>query len=157
VPHPPSSRLPLVVAVGAAPALASEGPVGPAPLPTGTAPVVIPPLPTHTAPGQLGSRPRLSHVRVVPRRLRHGRRAKLRLTLSGPGQLSVTIRRMSRPGRGRFATGRRTVVGGKVSLRLPRRAHGKRLAAGRYRISIRVTDAQGLRSRTVRRTLVVLR
>jgi hypothetical protein len=142
--------------LGAAPAPASEGPVAPPPLPTGTTPVVIPPLPTHVT-GQLRSRPRILRARLVPRRLPHGRRATLRLTVSSAGRLRVVMRRMSRPGRGRFATVHRTVVGGKLAIRLPRRHHGKRLAAGRHRISIRATDAQGLRSRTVRRTLVVLR
>jgi hypothetical protein len=93
---------------------------------------------------------------LVPRRLRHGRRARLRLTLSASGRVVVTIRRMTRPGRGRVARLNVVVPGRKVTLRLPRRAHGKALAAGRSRVSVAVTSTAGTRSRTVRRTLVVL-
>ena len=42
---------------------------------------------------------------------------------------------------------------GKVSIRLPRGAHGHALAAGRYRLSVVAVDATGNRSATVRRTL----
>ena len=40
-------------------------------------------------------------------------------------------------------------------LPLPRKAHGKSLALGRYRVTIVMTDAQGGRSRTVRRSFTV--
>ena len=66
---------------------------------------------------------------------------------------------MSDPGsyRGRSLVGVRTITAsvpaGKVSIRLPRRAHGRALVAGRYRVSIVAVDATGNRSATVRRTL----
>jgi hypothetical protein len=87
--------------------------------------------------------------------VRAGKRSKLRLLLSSPGTVRVVIRRMSKPHRGRVATLKKTASGTSLSIRLPKRAHGRRLAHGRYRISIVMTDGQGGRSRILRRTLVV--
>jgi hypothetical protein len=160
VPHPVSHLSIALVAgtlaalAGAAPALSSEGPPAAPPLPTGATPVVIPPLPAPAA--HRHRRPAIRHARLVPRRVRHGRRATLRLTLSAPGRVRVTLRRMSRPHRGRVAAKTVTAFDRRLSIRLPRRAHGRTLAPGRYRISVVTTDAVGSRSRTVRRTLVVL-
>jgi hypothetical protein len=99
----------------------------------------------------------IRRARLTPRRVHTGRRATLRVSLSAPGRLRITITRMSRPGRGRVAKVASKASGTAFALRLPRRAHGRRLAAGRYRVSIVAVDAQGSRSRTLRRTLVVLR
>jgi hypothetical protein len=92
----------------------------------------------------------------VPRRLRHGRRASLRLSLSAPGRVVVVIKRVSRPGRGRIARLAVVARGRNLAIRLPRRAHGRVLAAGRYQLSIVAQDAAGAKSRTLHRTLVVL-
>jgi hypothetical protein len=143
--------------LGAAPALSSEGPTGPPPLPTGVTPVVIPPLPIQAIPGHVHRRPKVRSARLVPRRVRARRRATLRLSLSAPGRVRVVMRRMSKPHRGRFTSLSATASGQSLAIRLPRRAHGRTLAPGRYRVSIVVADAQGSKSRTVRRTLVVLR
>src|SRR3954447_15826785 len=139
---------------GAAPALASEGPPTQPSLPTGTSPVVIPPLPAPAV--HRHHRPVIRRARLVPHRLRHGRRATLRVTLSAPGRVHITIKRISRPHRGRFATKTVTASARRLSIRLPRRAHGRKLAAGRYQISVWTADATGSRSRTLHRTLVVL-
>jgi hypothetical protein len=142
--------------VGAAPALSSEGPpTGVPPLPTGATPVVIPPLPIQGTPGHLTARPSIRRARLVPRRVRTGKRSTLRLSLSAPGTVRVVMRRMSKPHRGRVATLHKTASGTKLTIRLPKRAHGRKLARGRYRISIMMADAQGGRSRTVRRMLVI--
>jgi hypothetical protein len=156
-PHP--SRLPVALAaaaatalLGAAPALASEGPaVTPAPLP-GLAPAGIPALVPAMA-----ARPVLSHTRLEPRRVRRGKRAVLRLSVSAPGKLTIVISRMTRPGRGRVTKLSVPVSGLSASVRLPKRAHGKLLAVGRYRVSVQAADAQGRLSRTVRRSLRVIR
>ena len=163
MPHPPHFRVPAalgaaVVAalLGAAPALSSEGPpAGVPPLPTGATPIVIPPLPIQGTPGHLKKRPSIRRARLVPRRVRAGRRSTLRLALSAPGTVRVVMRRMSRPHIGRVAMLHKTASGTSLAIRLPKRAHGRKLAPGRYRISVLMADGQGGRSRTVRRMLVI--
>jgi hypothetical protein len=141
--------------LGAAPALSSEGPpTGVPPLPTGATPIVIPPLPIQGT-GHLTARPSIRRARLVPRRVRAGRRSTLRLSLSAPGIVRVVMRRMSRPHIGRVALLHKTASATSLAIRLPKRAHGRKLARGRYRISIMMADGQGGRSRTVRRMLVI--
>jgi hypothetical protein len=145
--------------LGAAPAVASEGPAGPPPLPTGATPVVIPPLPLPpgAAPPQLRLGPVIRRARVVPKRVRRGHRARLRISLSAPARLRVVIRRLSRPHRGRVATLRVPAGGRRLTLRVAGRSHARRLRPGRYRVSIVAVDALGHRSLTVKRRFVVLR
>ena len=157
------SPVPVVIAAGAAallagsaPAGASEGPVGSPPLPSGVAPVTIPPVPGPVVNGTHRKRLAIRRAKIVPRRLRAGRRASLRLSLSGPGRVRLVITRRSRPHRGRIAVRRVSATGRKLVIRLPRGVHGHRLAAGRYRVAVTVVDADGTRSRTVRRSFVVL-
>jgi hypothetical protein len=154
-------RLPVALAAGAvaalaaaAPAMASEDPTSNVPPPPwALAPVTaLPvPLPHAVAP----SRPVIRRARIVPHRIRAGRRATLRLSLSTPGRLVIAITRVSRPNRGAVATRRVAVAGGTVALRLPKRFHGRKLAAGRYRVTVVAVSASGTRSRPVRRSLVV--
>jgi len=142
-----------VSALAAAPALASEPnvPAGPPP----PAVLVLPrlaPLPGFTGPA---TRPTLRHVRVVPRHIRRGQRARLRLILSAPAHVRIRIQR--RTG-GRWVRVRNLSVdalAGKVSIRLPRRVHGHALLRGRYRVSVVAIDGAGHRSSTVRRALRV--
>src|SRR4051812_49793358 len=100
------SRLPAALAlgavaavIGAAPALASEGPAGPPGtpgLPGAVGPVAIPPLPLPgvTLPARL-HRPVIRHARIVPRHPRRGARVRIRMRLSEPGRVRVVIRRRS--------------------------------------------------------------
>ena len=157
----------LVVAAGAAAALAvtapagaSEGPVAPAPPQWGlVAPTFSPgaSAPAGLTPSKAGvhRRPSIKSAKVVPHRIRKGRRATLKLSLPQAGKVKYTITRMSAPHRGRKFTGTVTVQSGKVSIRLPRGVKGRALASGRYRVSVVAADAQGSRSRTVSRSLIV--
>jgi hypothetical protein len=142
----------------AAPAGASEGqPAPPPPPPWDMTPPAVQPGPV-AAPAPRAAarrRPLIRGARVVPHRVRSGRRATLRMSLSGAGRVRVTITRMSRPHRGRVAVLRRAAHSGRLTMRLPRAAHGRPLARGRYRVAIVVVDAHRGRSRTVRRSFVV--
>jgi hypothetical protein len=143
--------------ISAAPALASEGPAGPAPpgpppLPAALSPVNFAPMPA--TPVRKRARPAVRRAKLVSRRVRRGRHARLRLTLSVPGKVRITL---ERSGRGRSVS--MTVAAGatKLSVRLPARSHGRALPAGRYRVTITVIDAEGNRSRPVHRSLVIRR
>jgi hypothetical protein len=160
--HSPIRRLPALLVmsaaaatISAAPALASEGPPGPpppggAPLPAALSPVNFAPMPA--GPGHK-SRPKIRRAKLTPRRLRRGRHARLRLVLSAPGRVRIILR--GRRGRGAALT--IATSGTRLTVRLPARSHGRALPAGRYRVTITVIDAQGSRSRPVRRSLVIRR
>ena len=139
----------------AAPAGATEGTAAP-PIPPWNimAPSFTSPPPAPATPAS-PSRPAIRGARIVPRRIREGKRAELRLSLAQSGRVQYTITRRSRPGRGRVTTRRISVPAGKVSIRLPRGVKGHALATGRYRVSVVVTDGLGNRSRAVRRSFVV--
>ena len=144
----------------AAPAGATEGPTAAPPPPWNlTAPGFGPgaSAPAISAPSKSTAhrRPSIRSARVVPHRIRKGRRATLRLSLPQAGKVSYTITRMSAPRRGRKFTGTVTARSGKVSIRLPRGVKGRALASGRYRVSAVVVDSLGGRSRTVSRSLIV--
>jgi hypothetical protein len=167
--HSPIRRLPALLVmsaaaatISAAPALASEGPAGPpppggAPLPAALSPVNFAPLPA--GPGHAGrrSRPAIRRAKLAPRRIRRGRHARLRLVLSAPGRVRITLRRRVRGHRVRGAAMTVAAGGTRLTVRLPPRSHGRALPAGRYRVTITVIDAQGSRSRPVRRSLVIRR
>jgi hypothetical protein len=134
----------------AASALATEGPPTAAPaLPNPVQPVVIPPA---GQPPAQPARPRVVAVRVTPRRVVRGHRARLRVLLGGPGRVRVTLDRRVRGHSHRVL--RRIVAAplGASIIRLP--AH---LRVGRYRVTVVALDAHGRRSRAVRRTLTVAR
>jgi hypothetical protein len=158
-PRPP--RALLLTAAGvtaalalAAPAGATEGPAAAPPIPPWnlSAPTFGSPAPTTTA---LAGRPAIRSAKIVPRHIRKGKRARLRLLLPQAGRVQYTITRRSRPGRGRMTTRRVSVPAGKVSIRLPRGVKGHALKPGRYRVSVLVVDGTGNRSRTIRRSFVV--
>lgn len=143
----------------AAPAGATEGPTGPPPPPWVLTPPTFQPAPTPppAMPGTVvKARTAIRSARIVPRRVRRGKRATLRLSLSGAGRVQIVIKRLSRPHRGRLAVKRVSAgAAGTVAIRLPGRVHGRSLAAGRYRVSIVVVSSDGSRSRTVRRSFRV--
>ena len=84
----------------AAPAGASEGPAKPPPPWAMTPPVFQQPGAGAAPSASAHARPRIRSARIVPRRVRRGHRATLRLTLSRAGRVRVTITRVSRPHRG---------------------------------------------------------
>jgi hypothetical protein len=151
------SRLSVVLAAGLAAALAAAAPAGA----TEGQPSAPPPSWGVTPPAfqfpiqAVRTRALIRGARVVPRRVMRGRRAMLRMTLSRPAQVRITISRRSRPHRGRVTVRRVSVPAGRVAIRLPRKVHGHALAAGRYRVSMLAVDAQGVSSRTMRRSFVV--
>jgi hypothetical protein len=153
-------RLPAVLvasvaasALAASPALATEGPTAP---PPASFPNLAPPtfaLPGAATPATSASI--IRKARIVPRRVRRGRRATLRVSLTTPSRLRVVMARRSG---GRYVRVRTIAVparGRAVSLRLPARKNGHRLRAGRYRVSVTSVDALGKRSQPVRVTLTV--
>jgi hypothetical protein len=141
-------------ALAATPALATEpgqpaGPAGPPP----PAALVLPNIAPLPSSPRHAARPSLRRVRVVPRRIRSGSRARVQLTLSSPARLRIRLQRRHGRKLVRVRTITATAPAGKVSIRLPRRVHGHVLAAGRYRVSVVAVDATGNRSATVRRSL----
>ena len=167
--HSLPHRLTLAVAAGAAasvlvaaPAVATEGPTAPPPaptLPTG----IAPPTFQQGIPSALQAPKRTKAVRVVqrvrvsPRRVRRGQRARLRISLATPTRLQIVLSRTK--GRKRVRTLSITVParGKTLSLRLPKRAHGHLLRADSYRIAVRAIDASGTKSAPVRTAMVVRR
>jgi len=150
------TRLAVAAAAGlaltATPAVATEGTSGPQ-LPNALAPVTIPPA---SAPGgpkarSRAARPRVTGARVTPRRVSQGRRSRLRLRLAASARVRVVIERTSRGRHVRVSARTVAAAGSTLSLRLP--AH---LRAGRYRVTAVAIDAQGTRSRVVRRSLTVV-
>ncbi len=140
----------------AAPAVASEGPAGPAPprpLPPALSPPNFAPMPV--APKR--SRPAIRRAKLAPRRVRRGRHARLRLSLSAPARVRITLERSVRGRRVRAATMTIAAKGKSLNVRLPSRSRGKALPAGRYRVTIMAIDNQGTRSRPVRRLLIIRR
>jgi hypothetical protein len=93
--------------------------------------------------------PRLSRVRLSRTRLHAGRRAVLRLRLSEPARLTVSVNRVRRRRRG---TLHRTLGAGTAKIPFSVR----RLAVGRHRLTLVARDAAGNASRpvTVRFTIV---
>ena len=164
--RPPHPALVAIAGVAAAlavttPAGATEGPAAPPPPPWNlTAPSFAPGVAapgSFSAPSKAAShrRPAIRGARVVPHRIRKGKRASLRLSLPQAGKVRYTITRTSAPHRGRKITGIVSVKAGKISIRLPRGANGRALAPGRYRVSVVAVDEQGSRSRSVARSLIV--
>ena len=132
--------------MGAASAAATEGPAG-APLPNTLSPVTIP----NTAPAPALSRtvhPRVLKATVSPKRLRHGKRGKLKLSLAGSKSVRVVIDRRHGKKYRRARTITASPVGASVSLKL------RSLAAGHYRVTVVSTGDDGAKSRPVRRMLI---
>jgi len=146
-------------ALGAAPALATEGPAAPPPgpsLPSGVAPPVFAPAPAQLAPTARNRAPRLiRRARLVHRRVKQGRRARLRVSLTTPSRLKVVVTR--RATRHRIRTISVPVRGNVVALRLPARNGGHDLRPGRYRVRVVAFDAFGGRTRPEKLSMIVHR
>jgi hypothetical protein len=167
--HSLHKRLPALLIAGAAastlaaaPALATEGPHAPppaaAPLPAAVTPLTFAPLPSSSSPVvRRKSAPLIRRARLIPRRVRRGRRPLLRVALVTPNRLRVVISRSRRAGGGRVRLARLRVParGRTIARRLPVRARGHLLRPGRYRVRVVAIDAQGMRSFPVRLRLVV--
>ncbi len=135
--------------IGAAPAAATEGPAGP-PLPNTLAPVSIPnTLPAPTL--RKARHPRVLKVTLSPKRIRHGKRGKLRLSLADSKSVRVVIERRIGKKYRRARTITASPVSDSVSLKL------RSLPAGRYRVTVVSTGDDGARSRPVRRMLISTR
>jgi len=134
--------------MGAAPALATEGPAGP-PLPNTLTPVTIPR--TLPAPLTRSLHPRVLKVTLSPRRLRHGKQGRLRLSLADSKSVRVVIERRV----GKKYRHARTITASPVtdSMSLKLRS----LPAGRYRVTVISTGDGGAKSAPVRRSLISTR
>jgi hypothetical protein len=154
MPHRSRAFLALLAVGGltaAAPAFATEGPPGGGqPLPDTLQPVGIPP--TGQPPTRRVKRPRVLAVRVTPRRVVRGHRARLQVALAGSGRVRVTIARSVRSRRHTVSS---RTVSAPSSARVLRSPAG--LRPGRYRVTVVAFDAEGRRSRAVHRTLLVVR
>ena len=93
---------------------------------------------------------RIDRVHLTRAKLRRGRTTTLRIDLSEPASVVVIVRR---PGGARLKT--YTLDGQAGVNRL--RGIGRRLRAGRYRIEVRATAADGRRAATRRVTLRIVR
>jgi hypothetical protein len=147
--------------VAAAPALATEGPPPPPggggggqPLPDTLQPVTIPqqlgPSVWPAPRTKRAKRPRVTRFSMT-RRIRVHRHPHLRLGVATPGSVRVVIERRGSGKAKRVWS--RTVAARRTSLAVHLPA---RLRAGRYRVTVVSVDAQGQRSRPVRRALVVV-
>jgi hypothetical protein len=130
--------------IAAAPAAATEGPSGP-PLPNTLAPVTIP----NTVPPTLrrALHPRVLRV-TLTKRMRHGKRGRLKLSLADSKSVKVVIERRVGKRYRHARTITASPVGDSVSLKL------RSLPAGRYRVTVTSTGDDGARSRPVRRQLI---
>jgi hypothetical protein len=149
-------------ALAAAPALATEGPAAPPPAPTLPSGIAPPSMgPAVPAPLQAPQQSKASRVvqrlRVSPRRVRRGQRARVRISLATPSRLQIVLSRTRGHKRVRPASITLPARGRTVSLRLPKRAHGHLLRADRYRIAVRAIDASGTKSAPVRTSMRVRR
>jgi hypothetical protein len=134
--------------MGAAPALATEGPAGP-PLPNTLTPVTIPS--TMPAPLARSLHPRVVKVTLSPRRLRHGKQGRLRLSLADSKSVKVVIERRV----GKKYRHARTITASPVSTSLSLKLRS--LPAGRYRVTVVSTGDNGAKSAPVRRMLISTR
>jgi hypothetical protein len=151
-----------LAALGAAPALATEGPPVPPPvggLPSPLTPVILPggfhPGPLGGALPHAGAHRVIARAQLVPRRVRRGQRPRLVVRLGAPTRLKVIVTRVATHHRVKVL--RVPARGTSVSVRLPARAGGRLMRPGRYRVRIIAIDASGRRTASVLRTLVVRR
>jgi hypothetical protein len=149
------------LALAAAPAGATEGPPGVGqPLPDTLQPVTIPqtPNPQALGPGagstpiraKRAKRPRITNVRMTRRVHRHGH-PHLSMRLATQGTVRLVIQRVGGKKTKRVWSRTVTVRRTSLSVHLP-----GALRSGHYRVTVVALDAEGQRSRPVKRTLVVL-
>jgi hypothetical protein len=112
-------------------------------------------LPAPSAGLPARSRRVIRNARLVHKRIKRGRRAILRVSLTTPSRVRIVLTRSK--------TGRRVRVlnvaprGRVFAVRLPARAHGHKLNLGRYRVSVVAIDGNGVSSAPFKRTLTVRR
>lgn len=95
--------------------------------------------------------PRVVDARLTPRAVHQGQQARLRVVVATPGTVRVTLDLRRRGRLVRMWLNAVPVEGDRVSVKLPRR-----LLRGRYVVSTVSIDANGVWSRTVKRSLRVL-
>jgi hypothetical protein len=146
--------------MAATPALASEGPTIPPPRPPApvfrvVAPAQFVPFPVPAPAAAAPAGARVSSARLVPRTVKRGRRATLKLTLTAPSPVRIVVSHVVRGKRVRVATIDLPTGRSAISRRLPARSGGRLLRTGRYRVTVASIDAQGKRSSIRMRKLVV--
>jgi hypothetical protein len=123
----------------------SEPPTEPPPGPTDGAPAG-PQGPLTLPPAEVASadttRPVVSGARISSR-------LRLKLALSEPAGLTLSIERVRGVSKRRVTQLHRHGHAGLNAVRLPRRVHGRRLPAGRYRAVLQAVDASGNASKRV--------
>lgn len=155
--HP--RRLPAALAVAtvatlavAAPALGTEGPVPPgSPVSTGLTPLPFSPFPGVQQPNRHRAQRVITRARIVPRRVRRGQRARLKLRLTAPMRVRVTLSRRVNGRRVRTDVLSVLAKHRRATIRLP----GRALRPDRYRVRIVAIDGLGVKSIPVRRALIV--
>ena len=101
-------------------------------------------------PGAAGTRAVISRARVIPARLRRGRRGRIVFTIDRPAKVVVQFARVRRGRPTRFLHGTlaKRAKTGRNRIRFTGRLRGRRLRPGRYRLRLIATTAQGLASRS---------
>jgi hypothetical protein len=126
------------------------------------APGPVPPAPQENPQGADRQAPTVRGLELSRRRFHatpSGRRygTTLRLTLSEPSRLEITVRRRSGRRLVRVpGTVRASGAAGRISVRLTGRVGSRRLAPGRHVLTLVAIDAAGNRSAAVRRSFTVL-
>ncbi|MEX0973529.1 MAG: IPT/TIG domain-containing protein [Solirubrobacterales bacterium] len=105
-----------------------------------------------------GTPPKLWRVTLRPRRFRAKRGAKVLFRASEPARIRVVVQRRVRRGFRRVRGGfNRRALAGPNSFRFRGRIRGRTLRPGAYRMLIRAIDAQGQRSKLLRRAFRIVR
>jgi plastocyanin len=101
-------------------------------------------------PGAARTRAAISRARVIPARLRRGRRGRIVFRIDRPAKVVVQFARVRRGRRTRFLHGTITkrAKTGRNRIRFTGRLGGRRLRPGRYRLRLVATTDQGVSSRS---------
>ena len=101
-------------------------------------------------PGAAGTRARISRARVIPARLRRGRRGRIVFRIDRPARIVVQFARLRRGRRPLFLhdTITKRARRGRNTIRFRARLGGRRLRPGRYRLRLIATTAQRVSSRS---------
>jgi plastocyanin len=115
--------------------------------------VVVAPGPNPPPAGDSGTareRASISRARVVPRRLRRGRRGRIVFRIDRPAKVVVQFARVRRGRRTRYLhdTIEKRATPGRNRIRFTGRLGGRRLRPGRYRLRLTATTEQGVASRS---------
>jgi plastocyanin len=107
--------------------------------------------------GAAGTRATISRARVVPRRLRRGRRGRIVFRIDRPARVVVQFARVrrGRPTRFLHDTIAKRAKTGRNRIRFTGRLGGRRLRPGRYRLRLIATTDQGVASRSKPLSVVI--